>query len=135
MTSEPRAATIRAVEDTVCLLFSRSVFEEVISGSTALLGQDSHVNVDWSTDHETRSLFKHIENILDIESNPANQRLSVRVKRILYELATAFTPELSPDEVGKMERVDCPIRSLVVLLARTGHRSDGHDSEDGSAGR
>lgn len=100
MTSEPRAATIRvSQEGTVCLLFSRSVYEEIISGSAALLGQDSNVHVDWSTDHETRSLFRHIENILDITQNAANSALSPRVRRILYELTTAFTPELSPDEV------------------------------------
>ena len=100
MTAESRAATIRvSQEGTVCLLFSRSVYEEIISGGSALLGQDSNVNVDWSTDHETRSLFRHIDNILDITHNPANAGLSPRMRRILYELTTAFTPELSPDEV------------------------------------
>jgi len=62
MTAEPRAATIRVCEEkTVCLLFSRSVYEEIISGSSALLGQgDALGNVDWSKDHETRSLFRHV---------------------------------------------------------------------------
>lgn len=95
MTSEVRAASIRAVDDMVCLVFSRSVYEEVISGSGALLGKDINANVDWSKDHETRSLFKHIENILDIDKMQA----SPKIKRILYELTTAFTPELSADEV------------------------------------
>lgn len=93
--SEPRAATIRANEDLVCLAFSREVYEEVISGSNALIGQDSMEDVDWSKDHETRSIFKHVESILEIEKMSA----SPKIKRILYELSTAFTPELSPDEI------------------------------------
>lgn len=95
MTSEVRAASIRALDDMVCLVFSRAVYEEIISGSGALLGKDINANVDWSKDHETRSLFKHIENILDIDKMQA----SPKIKRILYELTTAFTPELSADEV------------------------------------
>lgn len=95
MTSEVRAASIRTVSDMVCLVFSRAVYEEIISGSGALLGKDINANVDWSKDHETRSLFKHIENILDIDKMQA----SPKIKRILYELTTAFTPELSADEV------------------------------------
>jgi CRP-like cAMP-binding protein len=95
MTSELRAASIRTLSDTVCLVFSRAVYEEIISGSNALLGKDINANVDWSKDHETRSLFKHIENILDIDK----MEVSPKIKRILYELTTAFTPELSADEV------------------------------------
>lgn len=95
MRSEQRAASIRACQDTICLVFIRSVYEEIISGGNALIGQDTNVDVDWSKDHETRSLFKHIENILEIEQINA----SPKIKRILYELSTAFTPELSPDEV------------------------------------
>jgi CRP-like cAMP-binding protein len=95
MTSEPRAATIKAVQDTTCLVFSRAVYEEVISGSSALLGKDSSSNVDWSRDHETRSLYKHVETVLDIE----NKSTSPHIRRTLYELSTAFTPELSVDEV------------------------------------
>lgn len=95
-TKELRAASIRAIQETICLTFSRAVYEEVISGGTALLGTTGgEVDVDWSKDHETRSLFKHIENILDIEKSEA----SPKIKRILYELSTAFTPELLPDEI------------------------------------
>lgn len=94
--SEPRAATIRVNQDLVCLAFSREVYEEVISGSNALVGQEGNMeDVDWSKDHETRSIFKHVENILEIEKMTA----SPKIKRILYELSTAFTPELSPDEI------------------------------------
>lgn len=95
MTSEKRAASIRAIHDTVCLTFSRAVYEELISGSNALIGNDTNVDVDWSKDHEMRSLFKHVENILDINRMAS----SPKVRRILYELGTAFTPELSPDEI------------------------------------
>jgi CRP-like cAMP-binding protein len=95
MRSEPRAASIRANQDTTCLVFSRGVYEEVISGSNALIGQNTAADVDWSKDHETRSLFKHIENILEIDKTNA----SPKIKRILYELSTAFTPELLPDEI------------------------------------
>lgn len=96
MTSEQRAASIRVANTEVtCLLFSRAVYEELISGSSALIGADSNVDVDWSKDHETRSLFKHIDNILDIDKVDA----SPKIKRILYELSTAFTPELTADEV------------------------------------
>lgn len=95
MRSEPRAASIRACSETICLVFSRSVYEDIISGGNALIGQDTNVDVDWSKDHETRSLFKHIENILEIDQMDT----SPKIKRILYELSTAFTPELSPDEV------------------------------------
>jgi CRP-like cAMP-binding protein len=92
---EQRAASIKAQQDTLCLAFSRAVYEEVISGGNALIGQDHDAEVDWSKDHETRSLFKHIENILEIEKSNA----SPKIKRILYELGTAFTPELLPDEI------------------------------------
>ena len=92
MTSDPRAATVRASEDSVCIAFNRETFEEVISGSNALIGGD---DIDFSKDDETRSLFKHIEKIRHIES----LKLSNKIKRIIYELTTAFTPELTIDEV------------------------------------
>lgn len=95
MTSEPRAASIRVVNAVECLIFSRAVYEDIISDSNSLIGSDANVQVDWSVDHETRSLFKHIENILDIDRMDS----SPKIKRILYELSTAFTPELSVDEV------------------------------------
>lgn len=95
MRSEPRAASIKANQDITCLVFSRGVYEEVISGSNALIGQNTTADVDWSKDHQTRSLFKHIENILEIDKINA----SPKIKRILYELSTAFTPELLPDEI------------------------------------
>mmetsp|Transcript_22545 Transcript_22545/g.32952 ORF Transcript_22545/g.32952 Transcript_22545/m.32952 type:complete len:1155 (+) Transcript_22545:111-3575(+) len=95
MTSEPRAASVRASQNTVCLVFSRQTFEDAISGSNALLGNDINDNVDWSKDHETRSLYKHIEKILKIEKMDC----SIKIRRILYELTTAFTPELSADAV------------------------------------
>jgi CRP-like cAMP-binding protein len=93
--SEPRAATIRVNQDLTCLAFSRDVYEEIISGSNTLVGQETTEDVDWSKDHETRSIFKHVESILEIEKMSA----SPKIKRILYELSTAFTPELSPDEI------------------------------------
>lgn len=93
MTAEVRAASIRVIQDTMCYKFSRSVYEEVISASNALTGADD--DVDWSRDHETRSLYKHIESILEIDKIDASRQ----IKRILYELGTAFTPELSVDEV------------------------------------
>ena len=96
LTTEPRAATIRPTETTDCLVFSRDIFEEVISGSDALLGKDSNDNIDWSRDHETRSLFRHVEKILDIDNDTS---MKTRVKNILYELSTAFTPELTVDEI------------------------------------
>ena len=39
MTSELRAATIRVIADTTCLVFSRAVYEDIISGTNALLGE------------------------------------------------------------------------------------------------
>eukprot|EP01038_Epipyxis_sp_PR26KG_P005716 gene5716-7889_t len=95
MTSELRAASIRSVNMTVCLCFSRAVYEDIISGNKALIGKEAQESIDWSKDHETRSLFRHIENILEIEKLDT----SPKIKRILYELSTAFTPELSADEV------------------------------------
>lgn len=95
MTAEPRAASVRANQPCVCLVFSRQTFEDAISGSNALLGNDINDNVDWSKDHETRSLYRHIEKIIKIE----RMDTSVKIRRILYELTTAFTPELSADEV------------------------------------
>jgi CRP-like cAMP-binding protein len=95
MTAEPRAATVRSLHQTVCITFSRETFEDVISGSNALIGGDVSDTVDWSKDHETRSLYKHIEKIRQIEK----MELSKKIKRIIYELTTAFTPELSVDEV------------------------------------
>ena len=95
MTAEARAASIRVVVKSVCLVFSRAVYEDVISGSNALIGKDINDNVDWSKDHETRSLYKHVESILEIEARES----SPKIRRILYELNTAFTPELSADEV------------------------------------
>jgi hypothetical protein len=83
-----------------------------------ITGKDADDNVDWSKDHETRSLFKHVgkfwscllfllcavrsallvptESVLEIE---CKDNTSSQIKRVLYELSTAFTPELSPDEV------------------------------------
>lgn len=95
MTSEPRAATVRAFQDTVCIAFNRDTFEDVISGNNALIGSDVSDNVDWSKDHETRSLYKHIDKIKQI----SEMDMSPKVRRIMYELTTAFTPELSVDEV------------------------------------
>ena len=95
MTAERRAATVRANQATVCLVFSRQTFEDAISGSNALLGNDINDNVDWSKDHETRSLYRHVEKIIQIE----RMDTSVKIRRILYDLTTAFTPELSADEV------------------------------------
>ena len=97
MTSEKRAATIKVVSKTVCLAFSRATYEEVISGSNALIGKDVSDHVDWSKDHETRSLYKHVERILDID-DPANG-YSPDVKNLRYNLATIFTPELLTDEI------------------------------------
>merc|ERR1719487_900127 len=37
MTSEPRAATVKTTSPTICILFSRPVFEDIISNSSALL--------------------------------------------------------------------------------------------------
>ena len=95
MTAELRAASIKVIQDTTCLVFSRAVYEEIISGSSALIGKDADDNVDWSKDHETRSLFRHVESVLEIDSKDT----SPQIKRVLYELSTAFTPELSADEV------------------------------------
>jgi CRP-like cAMP-binding protein len=96
MTAELRAASIKTISDTTCLVFTKAVFEDVICGSSALIGKDADDNVDWSKDHETRSLFKHIEAVLEID---CKDNTSPQIKRVLYELSTAFTPELSPDEV------------------------------------
>jgi hypothetical protein len=95
----------------VCLTFPRSIFEAIISGSEALLGADNDVSVDWSKDNETRSLFKHIENIVSIVK-ATNASLSPKMKRVLYELMTVFTPELSPDEVI----------SRMVMTVKVGNR-------------
>lgn len=97
MNAEPRAASIKAVVDTVCLVFSRAVYEEVISGSNALIGKDASDHVDLTKDHETRSLFRHIEGILDIED--PSKRYTPLIKDLKYKLATALTPELLVDEV------------------------------------
>lgn len=115
MTSEPRAATILVTSNQlVCLVFPRSIFESIISGSEALLGDDSNVNVDWSKDNETRSLFRHIENIVSIVK-ATNASLSPKMKRVLYELMTVFTPELSPDEV--ISRMVMTVKVRLALLA------------------
>ena len=115
MTSEPRAATILVTSnELVCLVFPRSIFESIISGSEALLGDDSNVNVDWSKDNETRSLFRHIENIVSIVK-ATNASLSPKMKRVLYELMTVFTPELSPDEV--ISRMVMTVKVRLALLA------------------
>jgi CRP-like cAMP-binding protein len=101
MTLEPRAATVKSSSTshqstTVCLVFSRQTFEDAISGSNALLGNDINDSIDWSKDHETRSLYRHIEKILKIEKMT---EITIKIRRVLYELTTAFTPELSADEV------------------------------------
>lgn len=97
MTTEKRAASIRiSEENTVCLVFSKEVYEDVISNSSALIGNDVSDSVDWSKDHETRSLFKHIEKILEIASA---EDMSVRMQKVAYELTTVFTPELCIDDL------------------------------------
>jgi CRP-like cAMP-binding protein len=97
MQDAPRAATIIAKGKTVCLEFSRETFEEVISGSNALISKDVNDHVDLSKDHESRSLFQHIERILEIDD--PMKGYSPEIKRVRYELATVFTPELLSDEV------------------------------------
>lgn len=97
MTAEKRAATIKVISKTVCLVFSRAVYEEVISGSNALIGKDVSDHVDWSKDNETRSLYKHVERILEI--NDPVHNYSPEVKSLRYQLATIFTPELLTDEI------------------------------------
>ena len=92
------------------MTFSRSVYEEIMSGGNALVGNDTRDDVDWSTDHETRSLFRHIEKILEI----SKRTTSSNVRRVLYELSTAFTPELSVDE----------IISRMVLTVKTDLKAD-----------
>ena len=52
--------------------------------------------MDWSKDHETRSLFKHINSILEINGD---SNMSEKVKHAHYELTTAFTPELSVEDI------------------------------------
>jgi hypothetical protein len=84
--------------------------QSIISGSEALLGDDTNVNVDWSKDNETRSLFRHIENIVSIVK-ATNASLSPKMKRVLYELMTVFTPELSPDEVISRMVMTVKVRS------------------------
>eukprot|EP00605_Chrysophyceae_sp_TOSAG23-4_P000003 GSChrysophyteH1.ASY1.ANO1.3.1 assembled CDS len=97
MTSEKRAATIKVVAKSVFLVFSRAVYEEVISGSNALIGKDISDHVDWSKDHETRSLYKHVERILEIDD--PSKKYTPEIKSIRYNLATIFTPELLSDEI------------------------------------
>lgn len=92
MTSEPRAATIRAATAICCYVFSRRIYEEVINGVVGV----TEAVIDLSKDHETRSLFKHITTILDIQ-RMAN--VSPEVRRTFYALTTTFTPELSADQI------------------------------------
>jgi len=112
MTAEPRAATVSVEEnDTVCLAFSRDVYTEIISGSSALIGGKFDDHVDFSKDHETRSLYRHIDGILAIN---ATNSFSQNVCRAVYELATAFTPELSVDD----------IIARMVISVKNGVKSD-----------
>lgn len=46
MTAELRAASIKVITDTVCLVFSRAVFEEIMSSSDALIGKSTDEGVD-----------------------------------------------------------------------------------------
>lgn len=110
MTNEKRAATIRVdSESAACLVFSRAVYEEVISGNGALIGKDIYKDVDWSKDHETRSLFKHVRSVLDrISSDELHDSANVKV---LYELNTLFTPELSVDEI--VARMVITVKNLI----------------------
>ena len=110
MTQEKRAATIRVdCESATCLVFSRDVYEEVISGNGALIGKDIYKDVDWSKDHETRSLFKHVRSVLD---QVTSEELSNSTNaKILYELNTLFTPELSVDEI--VARMVITVKNLI----------------------
>ena len=97
MNAEPRAASIRTCEDTVCLVFSRAVYEDVTSGSNALIGKDASDHVDLSKDHETRSLLRHVESILAIDD--VQNKYTKQIKDLRYNLATALTPELDAEEI------------------------------------
>lgn len=103
MTSEPRAATVKTTSATICILFSRPVFEDIISNSSALLGNDANDTIDLSKDLETRSLYKHIEKIQQISATAAaaanSSTTNTKLQNILYDLTTAFSPELSMNEV------------------------------------
>ena len=97
MNAEPRAASIRTCQDTVCLVFTRAVYEEVISGSNALIGKDASDHVDLSKDHETRSLLRHVESILAIDD--LQNKHTKQIRDLRYNLATALTPELEGEEI------------------------------------
>jgi CRP-like cAMP-binding protein len=95
MTSEVRAATIRAREPTTCLVINRDVYEDVLSNVSVLIHETAKDYEDFADDDETRSLFQHIRKITEIQQEVA----SPKFKRALYDLTTAFTPELSVDEI------------------------------------
>jgi phosphatidylinositol-4,5-bisphosphate 3-kinase len=97
MNAEPRAASIKVAVDSVCLVFTRAVYEEVISGSNALIGKDVSDHVDLTKDHETRSLLRHVVTILEID-DPSNKSTPM-IKELKYKLATALTPELLVDDI------------------------------------
>ena len=44
-------------DNTVCLVFSKEIYEEIISNSSALIGKDINDNTDWSK-FEKMPLFK-----------------------------------------------------------------------------
>ena len=133
MTREVRAATIRCLTKTSCLVVTRSIYEDVLAEPTVLIHPNVTEDSTLAGDDELRSLFKHIQKIQDISlragglnfgssstcnSSMKNSRNSEAgigsksntsivkrnsaappIQRILYELTTAFTPELSIDEV------------------------------------
>lgn len=108
MTSEPRAATVQAATDVVCYVFSRRIYNEIIEG---VLTSSSQF-IDLSKDHETRSLFKHLMQILDIRKNKEQRHPDLC--QTFYDLTTAFTPELSADQ----------IISRMVMMVREAVKSD-----------
>ncbi len=109
MTSEACAASIRTNTVMVCLGFSRAIYGEIFSGSGVLFDTDIDANMDWSRDHETRSLFKHIKT----DASP-----KITVSASCMRLTTAFPLELSANEV--MSRMVITVKiALKVDSCRT----------------
>ena len=102
MTKEKRAASARCVIDSELLLISRSVYQELLCHSSALIDEDLEGEEEyWGLDEDSVAhLYRHVDQICNFQKATKNSR------RILYEMSTAFTPELTLDEViSRMVRI------------------------------
>ena len=110
MTQEPRAATIVALQASVCYVLDKASFESVISGVETLIGK--HVGQRGSDEEDALSLEEHVGRYAQllsrvVEGHGKDSSAGQREKALL-RLFSSFSPELCyEDIVERMVSITC----------------------------